>query len=391
MQYTYGTRGWLAEFQIHEVVGGKQWTTNIGHRRRPVSTFWCSGEMSNERAETLLRALGFTLEPEPAWVIGLNPDFYCSGPLDLWVEVKTLAAEERFERLADAHKQLRKRLGRISSKAQALAWVRPPLQAGDAKAIAALVQREVARLDFGANDAEHLVVVPDQPINGRFVRFVFEMANGKRAIVSAVESKNGKYGWPMVFEPKNYHETIAFKRSDGTCQTVRLREIATLTDNVRVAIELRADENRFNLISTTPVGVAADIGNVERIREAVSEANAQHKNGCRHRDAPSLTVIYHNDLTVADNKVLLAALYGDLAYAFSPGNFQNGELHLTRNGVFRPDKNTTTSAVCYIRNDTSAVYVHNFWAARRLPTNLFCGKHFVPKPDGGFQDIAVSS
>lgn len=101
--------------------------------------------------------------------------------------------------------------------------------------------------------------------------------------------------------------------------------------------------------------------------------------------APALTMIFHDDLLVAEDIAVAAALYGDLGYSFSPNDFQNGKYTLTENGVFGPGKNTTTSAVCYVRNGSGKVYVHNTWSERRIDVALFPGRHFIPKTDGAFE------
>ncbi len=45
--------------------------------------------MSNDRVEAWLKNLGFDPEPEPKWVAGRKPDFFCPGVHPVWVEVKT--------------------------------------------------------------------------------------------------------------------------------------------------------------------------------------------------------------------------------------------------------------------------------------------------------------
>lgn len=342
--------------------------------------------MSNARAEAWLRGIGFGYEEEPAWVLkGLKPDFFCNGPLDLWVEVKTFGPEERFERLADAHVGLRERLNGINANAQAMAWVRPPLEAGDAKLLAALVRREAARPDFGVTYKRVLVLIPAQPVYGSFIRFTFDTDEGDSVVVSAVMSQTGKYGWPAVLTPKNYQQEIELALPNGVVEKRILHEITTFDDHERAAMELSQGDGRFNFLGTAPIGTAAKVNTAGRIRNAVSEANAQNKNGCQYRDVPTLTVIYHDDVLAAEDEMVLAALYGDLAYTAPVNDFQNGRLVLTQNGVFGPEKNTTTSAVCYIRNGTQPLIVHNRWAKKPLPTELLPGRHAIPYDDGHFE------
>lgn len=342
--------------------------------------------MSNERAEDWLQGIGFKCEEEPAWVLqGLKPDFFCNGPFDLWVEVKTFGPEERFERLADAHVQLRQRLNGIHANAHAMAWVRSPLEARDAKALVALVRREVKRPDFGMVYKRVLVLIPAQPVYGNFIRFSFDTNEGDRVVVSAVMSQTGKYGWPVVLTPEDYQQEIELVLPDGVVEKRRLREITTFDVNERAAMELSQGDGSFSFLGTAPIGTTAKVNTLHRIRNAISEANAQNKNGCLYKDAPTLTVIYHDDVLAAEDEIVLAALYGDLAYTAPADDFQNGQLVLTQNGVFGPEKNTTTSAVCYIRNGTQPLIVHNRWAKRPLPIGSLSGRHMIPHEDGRFK------
>lgn len=341
--------------------------------------------MSNERAATLLGALGFKCQKEPKWVSGKKPDFFCTGRTELWAEVKTLGPEDRFAKQGDAFLILKDHLAKAGVDAHAIAWVKTPLAANDAKTIANLALRETQRSDFGTDEnVEHFVLIPEQPDYKRFVRFSFQAEDGTRAGISAVVSENGKYGWPAVIEPKNYREEVELRYSDRTTKKELLRNIATLSDNIRVAIQLTPSLDGPSL-GVAPIGSAATVNTVKRIRDAVSEANAQHKNGCSYRMAPALTMIFHDDLLVAEDIAVAAALYGDLGYSFSPNDFQNGKYTLTENGVFGPGKNTTTSAVCYVRNGSGKVYVHNTWSERRIDVALFPGRHFIPKTDGAFE------
>lgn len=45
--------------------------------------------MSNEWAAVWIRARGYEPEPEPGWVTGRKPDFFCAGKAPFWVQVKT--------------------------------------------------------------------------------------------------------------------------------------------------------------------------------------------------------------------------------------------------------------------------------------------------------------
>lgn len=344
--------------------------------------------MSNDRAREWLRDLCIAHEEEPEWVSGQKPDFFCKGPPAIWVEVKALGHEERFYNLGDAHVIVRDHMKNARVMAHVMVWAKAPLAAGDAKVIAKLASRETNRTDFAVGQVNHFVVVPELPAYGTFARFSFDADDGTRTVISAVASANGKYGWPAVVTPKDYRQKVEIRYSDGTTERKVLREITTFDDNVRVAAWIRPGADDLS-VSTAPVGAAAKVNTVDRIRSTVSEANSQHKNGCRYHPAAALTIIYHDDVFVAEDNLVTAALYGDLAYTFPANDFQNGQLVLTQNGVFGPGKNTTTSAIGYVRNNQQWLFVHNAWAERPLPRELFPGRHVFPKPDGTFQVVQV--
>src|SRR6266581_3902706 len=258
--------------------GGKEWRGSSANSNTSISNYDSASRMTNLRADAWLRSSGFDCEEEPPWVTGQKPDFFCTGAFDFWAEVKTLRHEDRFERLAAAHQQLRQRLSRIKANAKAMAWVRPPLDARDGKVLATLVAREVRRVDFGVDQGKHFVLIPEQPMYGKFVRFGFQTEDGERAAVLAVLSKTGTYGWPAILTPKSYSQEIVIEFSDGKTRKCRLREITTFTDNLRAAMEISVCDQEFSLVGTSPVGAAAKVTTVHRIRNAVSEANQQTKN-----------------------------------------------------------------------------------------------------------------
>jgi hypothetical protein len=113
-----------------------------------------------------------------------------------------------------------------------------------------------------------------------------------------------------------------------------------------------------------PTGSAQRLNNVERIRDAVSDANEQVKNGNTYRAAPGVTVICHDGLDVPDETIIKSALYGDLKYVAPKDDPGSGKLILEGDGAWNSTKNRTTSAVVYVRNGGQPVMIHNHWAER---------------------------
>jgi hypothetical protein len=91
-------------------------------------------------------------------------------------------------------------------------------------------------------------------------------------------------------------------------------------------------------------------------------------------------------LDVPDDAIIKSALYGDLKFSFPRGNPGGGKLILDKDGAWHPEKNRTTSAVLYVRNDGEPLIVHNYWAERPFPHGLFACKEISAQPDGTFRE-----
>jgi hypothetical protein len=70
-----------------------------------------------------------------------------------------------------------------------------------------------------------------------------------------------------------------------------------------VAIVVWKHSDRFSLISAAPALPAKRLKNPERIREVLSDANDQFKNGTKYKDAPCLLTIFHDGLDVPDETI----------------------------------------------------------------------------------------
>jgi hypothetical protein len=118
----------------------------------------------------------------------------------------------------------------------------------------------------------------------------------------------------------------------------------------------------------------------------VGEANSQFKNAVAYRDAPSLLAIVHDGADVADDIIVISALYGDLKYQFTPGNPDSGRLFVGDNGAWNRTKNRSTSSVMYVRNRAKPLIVRNLCASRALPNLGLAAKEVNPRQDGSFEE-----
>jgi hypothetical protein len=75
-----------------------------------------------ELARALLEQQGFECCPEPKWIQGKKPDFFCTGPADIWVEVKSLGQTPPQKKASELHswfdrrRQIDRRGARISAR-----------------------------------------------------------------------------------------------------------------------------------------------------------------------------------------------------------------------------------------------------------------------------------
>jgi hypothetical protein len=345
--------------------------------------------MTNERGERILRQRGFNCEYEPDWILeGKKPDFFCSGSIDIWVEVKTLGPAPENELLGNAHVELRRRAAKIPYGGNATAWCSEGLNSREAKFVMKLAQRELRKLHQSTEHRRIVAMVPDDPIYDRSVRFAMQTEHGLIEITS-YRSLSGKYDHPFDLEPNPDDQKTILRSSDDTDKEVYVSNLITYNDGFRVALDITPEPgDNLRLIATFPTGVAKELKNRTRIRNAVKEANAQFKNGCKYREAPCLLMIFHDALDVGEEIELRSALYGDLTYsAPSSDQWDKGELALTRNGAWTENQHRTTSAASYIRNESVPVTVHNRWAYFPLPLSLLGGKDVVAKDDGNFNEI----
>ena len=332
--------------------------------------------MSETRAEQLLKKLGIKYEREPAWIKeGRKPDFYCSEPAQFWCEVKTLERPEDFKRLGEALEELRKRTSRLSGCGMGIAHVGEIMSNRDAKLAVQLLKRALKRFDDSDPPDIAVALVPKNAERERFVRISLTIRGNKNVEFHSCVSATGRYAVPSGMSPEPDSQLIKLTFSSGETEELPAHDVMEPSDDFRVAIAAYPDETDFEIMSAVPTGGARRLDNVTRIREAVSDANEQCKNANTYKQAPSVTVIYHDGLDVPDETIIKAALYGNLYYVAPKENPAEGKLVLEGDGAWNSTKNRTTSAVMYVRNGGEPVIIHNHWAERPLPWRREVGRN----------------
>jgi len=344
--------------------------------------------VTNHRATTRFAAAGITYQCEPDWIEeGRKADFFCSGAAEFWCEVKTLEPLEDFKQLGNALKELTQRTANISLPGRGTVYLKDKLSDRDAKFVVALLKRGLKRFADGDAPERIIALIPSQPDYGKFVRFSFSTDEYQSVEFHCCVSTAAKYGTPNGMFPEPFAQAMRLRFSpNGDEKEFPAHQVMTRRDDFRVAIVAESDDEPFDLMLAMPAGGAKRLNNSERIREAAADANNQLKNALRYKTAPCLLMVFHDGLDVPDEVIIKSALYGNLKFDFPPGNIAAGRLIVDRDGAWSPDKNRSTSAVMYMRNNGQPIIVHNYWADRPFPPGVFACKEISATPDGKFID-----
>ena len=343
--------------------------------------------MSNSRAEALFAKAGIPFDREPDWITqGQKPDFYCSGTLPFWCEVKNLERPEDSQRLSEAFHELGSRTSNLDLTGQGFAYIHEKFSHRDAKNVVHLLKRALKRFgDRGAPDTV-VALVPRNPNRHEFVRFAISTRTHGTVEYHSCASRNAVYASPDGIYADPFDQQITQRFSTGAKKTVGAHFVLEPGEPFLVAIVAQKHPEKFSLMAAAPAGPAKRLKNPERIREVLSDANDQFKNGLKYKAAPCLLVIFHEGLDVPDDAIVKSALYGDLKFSFPLGDPEQGKLILDKDGAWNPEKNRTTSAVLYVRNDSEPLIIHNYWAYRPFPAGLFDCKEISVQPDRTFRE-----
>ena len=152
----------------------------------------------NDAAERILTGVGFECEPEPDWVSGRVPDFYCTGKATIWVEVKSLDEPDEIKNTGREIVLFRERVRAMRNCGKAFAVVSDDMSQRDAKL--ALVIADKALAEMATKDPRPhrvFVVIPRDPEYGRYVRVEAWSGDGLE-VYHCCRSASGRYGRPNL-------------------------------------------------------------------------------------------------------------------------------------------------------------------------------------------------
>lgn len=341
--------------------------------------------------QALLERSGLVCQPEPDLPKGRKPDFYCSGAAEIWVEVKSLDAEPHFVLMGRWFDLLHERASKVRAQGSAWAYVSSEINDRDAKIVMELAARGLSNSSPFQHTLRHrYAIVPLDPDYQNFIRILVPTIDGFDEIVCC-RSFSNKYGRPYGAAEIDVTKSAIIFDQNKEQASISPIMLGVEEDNYRVALELIPGAELFHLASVSLREGTHYGRNKERLRGAVAEANAQLSNACNYKSIPCLVIVTQEGPIVAHDTVLLASVYGDHELIFSRQTFEIESQRFSRNGAWNPQKNKTTSALCYIPNNGVPVLVHNAWAYRPFPRGLIAAREFVLREDGRFDEIPAPS
>jgi len=243
----------------------------------------------------------------------------------------------------------------------------------DAKA-ALKVARFAAALAVANGVDRLLVIVPEDPIYNSRIHFTARSGD-EHVLVAAVRSISSCYGYPYSFEPEPYMQKVVPCLDCIVQEPVMLHEIA-LDGPFRISFDLQRHEGGFEFTTASSPEGSAQLPTKDQIRRAINSANPQLKAGLVYQDAPAIVFVVQSGIGY-EIRMAVAAAFGDIAYTFSRDNFENGQMVPGPNASFRPDLNTSISALVCCHEQGVPLVVHNPWARNKLEPGVLANNELT--------------
>jgi hypothetical protein len=325
-------------------------------------------KMSNERAAVWIRARGYEPEPEPGWVTGRKPDFFCAGKAPFWVEVKTFEPTAYDLLQGRAWQDFRARINRLKGLTGSVhASISPTFSELSGKRAAHLV-RHLAKAAAPDAKVREVIFIPADAIEDTLVTIQY-MTNRFPVVQIGPRSQSGKYGYYSSYEPAVRGLDVEIS-DDGNSTTRRSFEVFDGWAQSPITVAYYRSDSPLHLASMGS-GMAMPVNTTERLRSAIDEANDQIRSGQAKVPAPGLCVVYHDSLDATSGQMYLAALFGDLTVAIDLAPICMGEAFLGRNAILTPQQNRGVSAVRYVTANYGESIALNPYAEFPIDRSLF--------------------
>jgi hypothetical protein len=297
----------------------------------------------------------------------------------MWLEVKQLDPPPSREQMDFAWQELTKRLSKFSGRCRVDAWVSPALREKHIKRAVGLLEYEVKS---GLKEDEELfVAVPCGELEKGIVQLRWTMEGERRVRLVSTRSQKGLYGCPSAFGPNRWSENLTIDDA-GSSRELPAFKVLDARGPAQICLHIGTADGLDRVLASLGNAEAQDVKTVAKLRDAIENANGQHKNAQLYRQLPCITVIYFDELDGGSADDLLRACLGDLTIAIDPQTTQIGKSFYGDNGVFRPEKNTATSAVIYRSRNRPSTSIVNPWARITVPQRWLDGTIFSVTDDG---------
>jgi hypothetical protein len=325
--------------------------------------------MSNDRVEAWLRNLGFDPEPEPKWVTGRKPDFFCPGAHPVWVEVKTFEPSQHSQMQDRAWQDFRLRVEKTKNATGEVYAMTSQTYTGAHGKVAARLLRHLAQSPAPASsDVREVIIIPPDPIPN-IVATIRYHCREREVIQIGPKSVSNQYGYYPSYEPKDWSQEVVIACEGETAIQRQAYDIFYGDSEGPISLSYWRSESPLSLgalMSTGGYNTTA-----ARIREAIDDANDQLRSGQSAVPAPGICVIYQESLEATGDRMLLAALFGDLTIPIALNPIQPGNPFLGRNGILSATKNRAVSAVKYVSLGSEELIVLNPYARFPIESRIF--------------------
>lgn len=317
---------------------------------------WRDFATAERRTAWGLIAKGFWFTREPRFVKGQKPDFLTGGRGRMWVEVKEFDPPPSTALLNTGWELLTDRLEKFRGQCRIDAWISPGFNSRVAKYAAGMLAHEV-RAGLPSNHALY-IAVPSREFDAAVVSLEWTRRDGVPVRMVTKRSKDGKYACPPAADPASWTENVQLV--DGSTETTaRFFQMFETRPPSRIA--MRVDTPDVQSLGYLSLGNSEvqDVKTIDKLRDTIERAKEQLKNAQQHREGPGLVVIFNDHLGGGDPRDVLCACLGDLTATFDRAANAIVETFHGRNGIFRPDKNTSVSAVVYKSRHYPSVSLQN--------------------------------
>jgi len=344
---------------------------------------------SEEMVKRLMERQGFTCVAEPQWIAeGMKPDFFCTGPAELWVEVKSFGqtrAEETCEHVWGWFKSPRRINGPGASISICYA---SDVTEQHVKEALKRVKRILRRHD---QYNSLWVIIPHDPDYTKDVELSL-CERGQEHLILSAKSKSDRYGTPCPRLDIMPDEKIHVCES-GVCKERRAEELGLDSEDVTLAVLVKPwKHDEISLSSSSEItGAKTGWPDSERLHRDAQNAANKFRNGMRYKHAPSILIwVVENDSKASQTvriHSLMKVLYGDPTLVWRSSNPDAASVIHGKGAFWNRKKNTSVSAACYVSNSEAIRLIHNPFAKCPLPVGLIGCEEYLGQENGRVQHI----